>query len=282
MTFAAIAKRIGLMAGGVVLLLVVLAGLQPVLHRLHASDGIAGAVLFPVAVGVYYGYRRFTGRRPPDDVVPRNLAPLFLGGLAGGLALFAAVVALLAAAGMYHAAYTGVSMAIAGPFLLALGAAAVEEVVFRGFLFRTVQDVSGTWVAVGVSAVLFGALHAGNPGATVATSAAIALEAGVLLALAYAASSSLWLPIGIHAGWNFCEGTVFGTSVSGTAVGAHTVFRGTLTGDALFTGGRFGPEASVFAVAVCVVAAAALAVYAVRTQRVVPPAFVRHPSTSSG
>jgi membrane protease YdiL (CAAX protease family) len=86
---------------------------------------------------------------------------------------------------------------------------------------------------------------------------AIALEAGVLLALAYAATDRLWLPIGVHTGWNFTEGSVFGASVSGHAPG-DALFQGSLSGPVTLTGGIFGPESSIVGVAVCLVAAAAL------------------------
>jgi len=105
---------------------------------------------------------------------------------------------------------------VAAGFIVMLGAAVVEEVLFRGFLFRTIRDIGGTWIAVAVSAVVFGALHAFNPGASAVSTIAIALEAGVLLALSYAATNRLWLPIGLHLGWNFAEGSIFGTAVSAT------------------------------------------------------------------
>jgi hypothetical protein len=95
---------------------------------------------------------------------------------------------------------------------------------------------------------------------------AIALEAGVLLALAYATTNRLWLPIGLHAGWNFAEGTIFGTSVSGHAA-TPSLLRGALQGPAALTGGSFGPEASVVAILVCLAASAAFAVVVIRRER---------------
>jgi len=87
--------------------------------------------------------------------------------------------------------------------LAALGAA--EEVIFRAYFFRLLSMATGTWIAVLVSSALFGAVHAANPGANLFSSLAIALEAGVILAGAYAVTGRLWVPIGLHAGWNFAE-----------------------------------------------------------------------------
>ncbi len=148
-----------------------------------------------------------------------------------------------------------------------LAGALTEELLFRGFLFRTVRDLFGTWAGVAVSALLFGAAHAFNPGATVVSTIAIALEAGVLLSLAYAATNRLWVPIGLHAAWNFSESFIFGTAVSGHAT-THAVLYGKLQGPAFLTGGAFGPEASIVAVLICLVG---VAVFATRVRSLATP-----------
>jgi hypothetical protein len=120
----------------------------------------------------------------------------------------------------------------------------------------------GTVVALMVSAGFFGLIHMGNHGATVMSGVAIALEAGLLLAVSYAVVRNLWLPIGLHFGWNFAESGIFGSVVSGNAF--KGLFSTTLTGPDLLTGGKFGPEASVVAVAVCATAALVILVIAIR------------------
>jgi membrane protease YdiL (CAAX protease family) len=141
------------------------------------------------------------------------------------------------------------------PFQIILMAAisgVCEELIFRGALFRIPEEMFGTLVALVISAVFFGGAHILNPHATLVSSTAIAIEAGLLLGFAYTATRSLWLPIGLHAGWNLTEGGVYSTSVSGGKV-VHGVFLTTFTGPELITGGGFGPEASVVAVGVCTV-----------------------------
>jgi hypothetical protein len=76
----------------------------------------------------------------------------------------------------------------------------------------------------------------------------------VLLGAAYAATGRLWLPIGLHFGWNFAEGPIFGAAVSGTGIGSGLI-EGKFEGPNILTGGQFGPEASVVAVIVCLAAA---------------------------
>lgn len=129
--------------------------------------------------------------------------------------------------------------------------AVAEELVFRGALFRIVEEIAGTWGALVVSGVLFGVLHLVNPHATVWGAVSIAVEAGLLFGAVYAATRSLWLPIGLHLGWNFAEGGIFGTTVSGSAHGPASLLRATVSGPAALTGGEFGPEAGVVAILVC-------------------------------
>lgn len=175
-------------------------------------------------------------------------------GAAVGTALFAAVFGVLYALGVAHwrglSAHADVFPQLAAALIAAVG----EELTFRGGVFRVLADGFGTTVALIVSAGIFGLLHALNPGATVLSSVAIMLEAGVLLGAAYAYSGNLWLPIGIHLGWNFTEGGLFGVSVS-------------LAGPPLLTGGPFGPEASLVAVAICLLAGLTFIVLALRRKR---------------
>jgi len=235
-------------------------GVAPAPHDLWT---IASAILLcAVMLAVYVGVARWMEGRRAAELAPVPGAALFLAGLAFGAALFAFAFALLAFAG---AARLGPWQGVAGlaPALaLALAAAIGEEIIFRGVLFRLVEESAGTTVAVATSALLFGLVHSFNRGATPISTLAIALEAGVLLALAFAAARSLWAPIGLHLGWNFTEGGVFGQAVSGGH--SHGVLASTLTGSPLVTGGAFGPEASLAAIAVSLLASAALAAIVLR------------------
>jgi membrane protease YdiL (CAAX protease family) len=261
-------RRIGIMLGGMAVLAAVVFGAQQVLrHRIPV--GLEAVVLLALAFGVYVLYVRLTERRRVDELAFAALLPQTLLGLAIGVAIFTSVIGLLVLTGTYHyQSYTFVPGLLTAFAVTAVGAVR-EELFFRGFLFRVVQSIGGTWVGVAVSAIVFGALHLLNPHATVVSALAIAIEAGILLAAAYTASRHLWLPIGIHIGWNFTEGSIFGVAVSGRPAPPSLV-HGTLTGSALQTGGSFGMEASILAVLACCVASALLVGYALRKGRIVP------------
>lgn len=157
---------------------------------------------------------RLVGRRPVRELSLRG-APGELGaGLLVGAGLFAAVMGVVWLTGGYgFTGLNGPGTALAA-LASALGAGFVEEVVFRGVLFRIVEEGLGTWISLALTAALFGSLHLMAPDATAQGAVAIALSAGVLLA-AYVLTRRLWLAIGIHAAWNFVQGGVFGVSVSG-------------------------------------------------------------------
>ena len=212
----------------------------------------------PVAVflvPLYLAGARWIERRPAVELRLAGFPGDVGGGTLLGAALFTSVMGILWLAGAFHWSGWGVSPPVVPVLLSVLAGAATEELVFRGFLFRLVAAAGGNWTALAVTSSLFGLAHIGNRGATLTSSAAIALEAGILLGAAYAAAGTLWLPIGIHAGWNFAEGPLFGTAVSGHVQQA-SLLSGQLQGPVLLTGGAFGPEASIAAVGVCLAASA--------------------------
>lgn len=224
---------------------------------------LAGAVLSVERLTVKASMRRIgLGRR-------HALRDFVLGALLGA-GLFSAVILELATAGHYKVVAFRPTSDLVLVALLLFPGAAFEELLFRGVVFRLVEEWTGTWIALAVSALLFGLVHAGNPGATWVSTVAIALEAGVLLAAAYVIARNLWFPIGLHFAWNFFEGPVYGTQVSGHVFGPSALMAH-VTGPALITGGGFGPEAGLAAILPCIVVAAALIVLAVRRGQVVPP-----------
>jgi hypothetical protein len=121
---------------------------------------------------------------------------------------------------------------------------------------------------------LFGAAHLFNPGATWFSSFAIAVEAGILLGAVYMLTRHLWAAMGLHAAWNFTQGWIFGLPVSGGR-GGTGLFNGELTGSEWLTGGAFGLEASVAAVAVATTAGVAILAVAIRQGRLVQPMWTR-------
>ena len=224
------------------------------LVRGRVPDIVGMTILVVALFAAYLGGVRWIERRQPDELIHRAGPSEFVAGVALGIGLFATVMLILRNGGVYHASGWGSVLPLAAGFLFSLLSAVLEEIIFRGLLFRLFEKATGMWGALALTSILFGAAHAANKGATIGSSVAIALEAGILLGAAYALTGRLWLPIGLHLGWNFAEGSIFGMAVYGGSQ-KGSLITGELHGSNLLTGGVFGPEASIVAVVVCLTAA---------------------------
>ena len=243
-------------------ILCLLAGL--LIFTLLYTFASAGVIVIPVGwvkmpasvlaalLGLFFYavWTNLTERRPVSELaLKRTWKDLGLGLLLGVL-YFGAVVGLMALAGCYSITEAHFHVvAQLTSFLFFFLVATFEEIIFRGVLFRMIDDRWNTAVALVVSALVFGAMHLPNQGATLWSAFAIAVEAGLLLGAAYKYSGTLWLPIGIHWAWNYTQGNILGFAVSGNPV-ADKVFSPVITGPDWITGGVFGAEASVPAVVV--------------------------------
>jgi len=129
-----------------------------------------------------------------------------------------------------------------GMFLVFVFVGWNEELLSRGYHLQTLASGMNLFWGVVISSTVFGVLHLGNPNATWISAAGI-FFAGLFLAYGYLTTRQLWLSIGLHIGWNFFEGVVFGFPVSGLDI--YRLMRTTISGPELWTGGAFGPEAGL-------------------------------------
>lgn len=238
----------------------------------HALARLSGQLL-PAWIG-YLILVRLIERRRMRELSPRDMPTFGVAGFVTGAVLFSVVVGVLWLAGSYHVIGTDPQMDwLPGVLVAGAGAGIGEEIVARGVIFRIVEEGLGTWWSLLISASFFGAAHIFNPGATLWSSAAIAIEAGLLLAMIYHVTRSLWACIGLHAAWNIMQGTVYGIPVSGGASKGWLV--STRTGPDWLSGGVFGAEASVVALGTCSLLTLALLVVALRRGSIVPPVWRR-------
>jgi membrane protease YdiL (CAAX protease family) len=219
---------------------------------------------------VYRSYVRLVEKRPVGELSGAG-APGGLGiGIAIGLGLIAVLVGTLWVLGYYRIAGTN-ALAVMFVSLANDGAGAfVEEVVLRGIVFRISEERLGTWVALAISVVLFALLHLASPNATVTSTVVVGVEGGVLLSAAYVLTRRLWLPIGIHFGWDFSQDAIFGVGT-----GAKGLVDGDLSGPAWLSGGSAGIEGSVVALVLCAGVGAYLLVRADRQGNLLAPVWKR-------
>jgi len=136
-----------------------------------------------------------------------------------------------------------------------------EELLTRGYYLQTLESGFDLRWGVIISSAVFGLAHLGNPHATWISAGGIVL-AGLFLAYGYVLTRQLWLSIGLHIGWNFFEGVVFGFPVSGLST--FRLARIQVAGPEIWTGGAFGPEAGLVIVPGLLLGAAMLYAYSTR------------------
>ena len=252
-------------------------GILKVLLRGLAPDNLSLVTGFVVCVVMILTYKliiRRLGEQPRDDLSGPRAARQLVGGLGIGLALFSVIVAVAAALKVYRIVGIGdADFLLIAVITNGLFPAVSEELLYRGIIFRWFEEFAGTWAALLISSVLFGAAHFQNPNASVLAAVGVALEGGLLLGGAYMLTRRLWLPMGIHASWNLTQGEVFDIPISGND--AHGLVDAQLQGPAVLTGDGFGLEASLIAIVISTLFALYLIRRAVRAGQVVQPWWVR-------
>lgn len=204
-----------------------------------------------IALGAYALLVRLGEARAPREIGVAPAAAGLAAGLILGLASFGLVMAVLVAFGIYDVEFLGPTPAwrAAG---LAIEAGVVEELLIRGVVLRLLWRAFGPLPAFLVSAALFGGGHLPNPDSSWFAALCVAVEAGIMLGAFYALTGRLWVSIGFHVTWNFAQGYLFGAAVSGGSIGPALARSIADPGTPVWlSGGRFGPEASLPALAVC-------------------------------
>lgn len=257
----ALAWMAALMVASVIAYNAVSRGLQMLLSDLSeppAALRLVAAIAGSLAVLLLYaGAVRLAERRAPVELALRRALPeLALGGAIGSV-IVAVIVGVLLAAG-----WAELSRQPAGEIAIALRdsirSGVLEELLLRLIVFRLLWRAFGIWPAILLTAALFGALHLANPGASLFAALCLAAGEGVAIGL-YLTTRRIWAPIGMHAAWNFTQGWVFGAAVSGTGeiAGGPFAMRPADGVPLLLSGGDFGPEASLAALAISLLASAA-------------------------
>lgn len=230
--------------------------LSPLAWRFIDPRSLLDDVLVMLAASLVAGWvmLALVDRRPPgalgfaaDPAAGMDSAV----GFAVGGAMLGAAVALLAMASMARwVADTGSGWEFVAALARALAffavAAAAEEAAFRGYPFQALVQGIGAWPAALATSALFAWGHAGNPGVTPVALANIFL-AGVMLAVAYLRTRSLWFATAVHLGWNWTMQSLLGFPVSGLNEFDTPLYDVRELGPDGITGGAFGPEAGVAA-----------------------------------
>jgi len=230
---------------------------------------LVGVLTALSAVPVYRWVARRTENRPATDLASGGAWGAMGRGVLIGAAAITAVIAHIAIQADYSIDGWGSLEGAIAVFGFMAAVAVTEELLFRGVLFRIAEERLGTWAALISTSLLFGSMHLFNENATLWGAFAITIAGGGMLTAAYVATRSLWVPIGLHFGWNFAQSGIFGNAGSGNAA-THGLLETSTSGSTWVTGGVFGPEASVYTVLLGVLVTAAFMWLAQRRGHVMP------------
>jgi membrane protease YdiL (CAAX protease family) len=224
------------------------------------NTGLANLLAFilvtPLTYFAYWIYVHYIERRELTELGGSNaFQEIGLGSLIG-FGLFSFVIAILWLFGFYRVnGIDFVLMSFIGALVGAFVSAFAQELIFRVVIYRIIEEWLGTWWALAISAVLFGLIHLSSSGATIFSALTVALQAGVILAAAYALTHRLWMALGLHMAWDFANDGIFGVGVAGrSGQSLHGLLQASINGPKLVIGGALGIEASVITLVVMLIA----------------------------
>ncbi len=250
--------------------------LASLIVRLSQLDGSGNSasfiqMLFACSFSIigYWVYCGLIEGRPVYEMNPKKLIAQTGYGLMLGFGFISVIMLIMWVSGGYVVRGFHPLSLLVPVLIMSLQAGIMEEILSRGIVFRIAEEGIGTWLSVFLSALIFGFMHIWNPNATIFSCISIALTAGVILGMLYVITRQLWVPIGMHIGWNFTLGGIYGAPVSGGEPAG--LLNASFPGPEWLTGGAFGPEASVITLAVFLVFGAFLIGKSIRDKSYIGP-----------
>ena len=231
---------------------------------------ITGVLATIIAVFAYIVLYHFYEKRKITELSAKRIGKNITVGIFLGLILQSLTILVIYLKGSYSIVSINPINFIIPPLTMAFTSAIIEELLFRGIIFRITEEKLGSYIALAISAIIFGALHLGNPNSSLIAGIGLAIQAGLLLGAAYIYTRNLWFPIAIHFAWNFSQSAIFGANVSGNQL-SKTLITSKIKGAEWLTGGSFGPEGSIQATIFALIATITLLILSHRKGRIIKP-----------
>lgn len=223
-----------------------------------------------LAIITYIYFFKFYEKRKVEEFSTKKMFSSLLTGLLIGFVLQSLTILVIYIKEGYSILSINPVSFIIPPLAMSIASAIIEEILFRGIVFRIIEEKLGSYFSLIISATIFGLIHMLNPNSSLIAGIGLAIQAGLLLASAYIYSRNLWLPIAIHFAWNFTQSAIFGANVSGNKI-SKTLITSEINGAEWFTGGQFGPEGSIQATLFCLIATVILLVLSHREGKIIKP-----------
>ena len=232
---------------------------------------LIGGIFVAILAIISYTYLfKFYEKRKIAEFSTNSIIKNLTIGIVLGAVLQSLTILVIYLKGGYSVITLNSVIFIIAPLTMAFTTAIFEETLFRGIIFRVLEEKLGSYFALIISAFIFGLLHLVNPNSTLIVALGLAIQAGLLLAAAYMYSGNLWFPIAIHFAWNFTQSAIFGANVSGNTI-SRTLITSNIQGAEWFTGGLFGPEGSVQATVFCLIATIILLILCHKEGKIIKP-----------
>ena len=238
--------------------------------RGEIQDLVNGIGIASAAILSYVLLYRFYEKRAISELGIRSIGKNIGLGITIGFGLQSLTIAVIYLANGYQIESVNSVWAVIPALAMGFMSAISEEILIRGILFRHLEEKLGSYIALGISALIFGALHLANDGSSLIAGLGIALQAGLLLGAAYIYTKNLWFPIAIHFAWNFSQSGIYGASTSGHTL-STSLIKSKIEGNEIITGGAFGPEASIQATVFCLIVAVVLIIVNKKQNKIIPP-----------
>jgi uncharacterized protein len=231
---------------------------------------IIGIIIAILAIFSYTFLFKFYEKRKISELSLKGIGKNLIGGIFLGLILQSLTILVIYLKGGLYIISINPLVFLLPPLTMAFTSAIFEEILIRGIIFRIIEEKLGSYLALLISALIFGAMHLGNPNSSLTVAIGLAIQAGLLLAAAYIYSRNLWFPIAIHFAWNFTQSGIFGAIVSGITLD-KSLLTTKIQGAEWFTGGQFGPEGSVQATLFCSIATILLLILSHKQNKIIKP-----------
>ena len=239
-------------------------------------SGILTAVLSIVTYTLLF---RFYEKRNITELSTKGIGRNLVTGIILGTLLQSLTITVIALNGGFSVISVNHFSFLFPALTMAFTSAIFEEILVRGIIFRIVEEKLGSYLALIISALIFGAMHLANPNSTLIAALGLALQAGLFLAAAYMYTRNLWFPIAIHFAWNFTQAGIFGAAVSGNATN-KSLLTTKIEGAEWYTGGAFGPEGSIQATLFCLVATLVLLIWCRKQNKIINPFWIKEPASN--
>ncbi|MCG8332794.1 MAG: CPBP family intramembrane metalloprotease [Chitinophagales bacterium] len=244
--------------------------LEPTTLSKETENLIAGIISSMIAIIAYIVLYRYYERREITELSAKKFGSNIFLGLLIGIVLQSLTILFIYIKGGYEIVSINRFIYVIPALTMAFTSAIFEEILLRGIIFRIMEEKLGSYIALIISALIFGGLHFTNPNGSLVASLGLAIQAGILLGASYMYSRSLWLPIALHFAWNFMQSGIYGATVSGHKTDKSWI-TSQINGAAWYTGGEFGPEGSIQATVFCLIAAIILLYLCHKENKIIAP-----------